>query len=266
MHLLRSLGSLFNVQHSAHGRTHSHRQDRSAASQQSSNQPTRQDALNYLEQLAKDYHLPANKKTIFTESDWAFSLKLAGEDTNGDGVPDVVLEAYSGGAHCCWTYYIISLGSKPGMISKFENQRDAAFIPDNKSRRIMIVTTDGAFDYFDGLCHACSPFPAVYLRLDGTRLIDMGPQYERDYDKTIAETQRALSTAERQRLRHLTHVGEPETSSKALTIVLAYLYSGREAQARDALRSLWPVFDQERIWTLILQTRRGGILRYVGQP
>ncbi len=45
-------------------------------------------------------------------------------------------------------------------------------------------------------------------------------------------------------------------------IVLAYLYSGREAQARQALQELWPPFDQERIWNLILETRHNGILRY----
>jgi len=37
---------------------------------------------------------------------------------------------------------------------------------------------------------------------------------------------------------------------------------GRESEARAALREMWPAFDQERIWNLILQTRRSGVLRY----
>src|SRR5713101_3799834 len=76
---------------------------------------------------------------IFSEHDWGFSIGVAGYDVNGDGIPDVVLEAYSGGAHCCWTFYVISLGSKPGLITKFENNRDAAFFWNKENRRIEIA-------------------------------------------------------------------------------------------------------------------------------
>src|SRR5713101_828578 len=79
---------------------------------------------------------------IFSEHDWSFAIELAGVDVNGDGIPDVVLEAYSGGAHCCWTYYIISLGSKPGMLLKLENNRDVSFYK-NKNGRIDLATLDG---------------------------------------------------------------------------------------------------------------------------
>ena len=53
-----------------------------------------------------------------------------------------------------------------------------------------------------------------------------------------------------------------EARYNALMIVFAYLYSGREKQAHQALQDLWPPFDQERIWNLILETRHNGILCY----
>jgi len=204
---------------------------------------------------------------FFSEHDWSFVIELAGPDVNGDGIPDVVLEAYSGGAHCCWTYYIISLGSKPGLIKKFENTRDAAFFWNKENRRIQIATRDGNFDYFDEVCHACSPFPLVYLRLDGANLVDISPEHASDYDQIIRDSQNALTTEVRQRLKALTvkpSEAGPVGSAryKALTIVFAYLYSGREEQARQALRELWPPFDQERIWNLILETRHNGVLCY----
>jgi len=205
---------------------------------------------------------------IFSEHDWSFAIELAGVDVNGDGIPDIVLEAYSGGAHCCWTYYIISLGSKPGLIKKFENNRDAAFFWNKENRRIEIATRGGNFDYFDGLCHACAPFPLVYLRLDGTKLIDISSEYVANYDEIIRENRKALTSKERQRLSASTEKpsdAEPvvrEAVNKTLMIVLAYLYSGREAQARQALQDMWPQFDQERIWNLIVETRRNGILCY----
>jgi len=126
-------------------------------------------------------------------------------------------------------------------------------------------TLDGVFDYFDGLCHACTPFPDVYLRLDGTNLIDISPEFVAHYDEIIAENRKTLTAEERQRLRVLSEkpsdaVPVRETVQKVLMIVLAYLYSGREAQARQALQDVWPPFDQERIWNSILETRRSGIL------
>jgi len=211
--------------------------------------------------------LDAKKNEIFSEEDWGFSIEVAGQDVNGDGIPDVVLKAYSGGAHCCWTYYVMSLGSKPTLIKKFENNRDAVFFRDRKSRRIVVRTLDGAFDYFDGMCHACTPFPDVYLRLDGRDLIDISSEFSLDYDEIINENRKALTAGQRQRLKTLS--GNPsdaepvrEAVYKTLMVVLAYLYSGRETQARKTLQELWPPFDQERIWNLILETRRDGILCY----
>jgi len=204
---------------------------------------------------------------IFSQHDWSFSIALTSQDVNGDGIPDIVLEAYFGGAHCCWTYYFISLGAKPGLLKKFENNRDAAFFWNKENQRIEIATRDGNFDGFDGLCHACSPFPLVYLRLDGTDLVDISPQNVDEYDEIIAESRKSFTAAELQRLRDLK--GNPSDSEEAreaiynaLTIVFAYLYSGRETQAHEALRSMWPPFDQQRMWKLIEETRRDGILCY----
>jgi len=209
----------------------------------------------------------ARGDVIFSEHDWSFAIELAGVDVNGDGIPDVVLEAYSGGAHCCWTYYFLSLGSQPGLITKFENNRDTSFLEDEKTRRIYLEIPDGAFDYFDEVCHACSPFPLVYLRLDGTNWVDVSREYVQDYDEIIQDSQKSLTAEKRQRLRALKEKpsdARPIERARyhALTIIFAYLYSGREGQAHQALRELWPPFDQERMWKLILETRHNGILCY----
>ena len=208
-----------------------------------------------------------DQKAIFTEHDWGFFIVLAGEDVNGDGVSDVILEGYSGGAHCCWTYYFISLGAHPGRITQFENQRDLSAFRNPKNGRIEFATLDGAFDYFDDLCHACTPFPAVYLRLDGSRFVDIGPEHIADYDEIITEQKKTLTARELQRFRALQTKpteaeGKGETIFKVLTIVFAYLYSGREAQAHRALQDMWPPSDLERMWELILETRRNGVLSY----
>jgi hypothetical protein len=204
---------------------------------------------------------------IFSEHDWGFALDLAGVDVNGDGIPDVVLEAFSGGMHCCWTYYFFSLGPRPGLLLKFENNRDASFFWDKKPGQMYMEIQDGAFDYFDEVCHACSPLPLVYLRLDGSNLVDIGREYADNYDEIIRVNRKALTGEERRSLKALKEKpsdAEPirEARYHALMIVFAYLYSSREEQAHQALKEWWPTFDQERMWKLILETRRNGILCY----
>lgn len=212
------------------------------------------------------------QSVVFSDEDFDFSLVMADADLNGDSISDLVLESYSGGAHCCWTYYIVSLGEKPRLIKQFDNERAVAFVRKEKSGRVEIVGQDGGFDYFDGQCHACTVFPVVYLRLEGDQLVDAGAEHVKDYDEIMAKNQQALSAEERQSFRSATQIpykvgdATDTTPGKVLSIVFAYLYSGREAQARQALQELWPPFDQERLWKLILDSRRKGILSQTGNP
>src|SRR5262249_55005341 len=53
------------------------------------------------------------KHRLASEIDHAFSILETNLDVNGDGVSDLIVEAYSGGAHCCWTYYVVQLGPNP---------------------------------------------------------------------------------------------------------------------------------------------------------
>lgn len=204
--------------------------------------------------------------TIFSQEDFDFSLVMSDADVNGDGVQDLVLESFSGGAHCCWTYYIISLGEKPRLIKQFQNDRGAAFIRNEQNGCVDIVTQDAAFDSFDDQCHACAALPVVYLRLDGEQFVDVGAEHIADYDEIIAKNQQALSAVRRRNFRsaqadpYQGDDGTDTTAQKILSIIFAYLYSGREAQSRRALQDLWPPFDQERLWKLVLQTRQEGIL------
>jgi hypothetical protein len=208
----------------------------------------------------------SQRKLIFSAADWGFSIVLNGQDVNGDGSPDLVLEGYSGGAHCCWTYYIVSLGDQPGLLTKFENERGAGFVVNKNTGRMEIHALDGTFDYFDEFAHASSPFPDVYLRLEGRKLLDISQEHLVDYDKSITKLKAEISAKDLavflQAENRDEKIGWENVSANVVKIVQAYLYSGRKAQAHATLRKMWPPFDQQRMWELILQTRRKGILRY----
>src|SRR6476646_10152246 len=61
----------------------------------------------------------AQQHVVFSAHEPALRLVTAGEDLNGDGIPDLVFEGDSGGNAGSYTYYVISLGKNPGLILKF---------------------------------------------------------------------------------------------------------------------------------------------------
>ncbi len=213
---------------------------------------------------------PAGKVIFQTqfESDESFKVvfnEATGKDVNGDGKADLVLEGYSGGAHCCWTYWILSLGPAPRLAAKIFNETGVGFKDLEGDGKLEIVTRDGAFDYFDGLSHAYAPMPTVVLRPQGQRLTDASAQFWKEYEQQISEARANLNPELLRRFRSGAEKDAPfedqRTKSLVLQIVLANLYGGRAAEAWKALEEMWPADDQARIRKLIEQTRASGILK-----
>jgi hypothetical protein len=195
-----------------------------------------------------------------------------GEDIFGDGNTSLILEGYSGGAHCCWTYSIIDLGERPMILPQVENESPFFFFRDSADGKFKILTGDGAFDYFDGMCHACTPFPSVVLEVREGKLRDASAQFVADYDREIAEARSGINQGELGRflaVADLATNGQAQAESEhlrqaILEVVLSYLYSGREQQAWQELNEMWPANDVQRIKKLILKTRGKGVLSKVG--
>ncbi len=205
---------------------------------------------------------------VFRATDHAMSIdEISGKDINGDGKPDAVFVGYSGGAHCCWTYWVLSLGDRPGLLNELSNQTAIGF-RETTDGHIDFWTGDGAFDYFDCLSHAETVFPMVFLRLQGRKLKDVGPEHWDDYANQIAEARKGITAEELREFREAKNQeelceGNPRaTIPKVLAIVFADLYGGREQEAWKALDEMWPPTDKRRIRQLILEKRVKGILRY----
>ncbi|HYG99392.1 MAG TPA: hypothetical protein VD837_09700 [Terriglobales bacterium] len=205
----------------------------------------------------------------FSISEFAISvLPISGSSVTNDGNKSIVLEGFSGGAHCCWTYWIVALGPHPGRVREIHNDSPLAF--DRVSSRVVITTRDGAFNYFDDLPHAFSPMPTIFLQLDGKILRDVSAQFVSEYDKQISGVRQELTAESVEAFRSGPtpdlKAGGPDTAewmqTKAaiLSLVLSYLYSGRDQQAWNTLDEMWPASDRERISKLIVETRARGIL------
>jgi len=184
-----------------------------------------------------------------------------GEDILSDGNPSLVLEGFSGGEHCCYTYKIVSLGERASTLAPIRNRSPFFFFrgPDGQFR---IMTSDGAFGNFDGLCYDCSPFPRVVLKADRSGLHDVGSQFAERYDSEIAL---ARAKIPEDRIGEFQLADFRDARSVVLEIVFSYLYSDREDQAWQTLNEMWPTTDRERMKNLITATRAKGILSKLNQ-
>ena len=188
---------------------------------------------------------------------------VTGSDLDGDGYPEAVLQGYSGGAHCCWTYWIVSLGKKPELRARIYNERGIKFVESKPEGVHTLVTSDGRFDYFDGLSHAGSPFPVVYLQFVKGKLTDVSSRFWRDYAEEIRQWREQILPGDVARFRSH-YVDDPaafdEVRCKILEIVLTDLQGGKTVEAWRTLGEMWPQEDIPRIEKLIKETRRADFL------
>ncbi len=195
---------------------------------------------------------------ILLLEDWAVSIHQGtGWDLFGDGNPGLILEGYSGGAHCCYTYKMVDLGDRPLLLPSIENQSPFFAFKDKASGGYRIMTSDGAFDYFDGMCHACAPLPRVVLQVTRSALRDVSPQFVDQYDSEIAQARAKIGEGN---IGKFLAADFEDAKGTVLEIVYSYLYSGREAEAWHTLDEMWPAKDRQRMKDLIMRTRAEGLL------
>lgn len=91
-------------------------------------------------------------------------------DLNGDGVSEFWIMEYSGGAHCCETYHVLSIDSD-GRIRELDSidaAHGGAFEDADGVAPVEFVMRDWSLAYELG-CFACIDLPKVVLRWDGAR-------------------------------------------------------------------------------------------------
>jgi hypothetical protein len=161
-------------------------------------------------------------------------------DVNGDGVVEVIVNHYTGGAHCCFEYLIFS--EAPNAM-----QLDDAFLLGQGNARITAIKDldgDGvpeleAYDdrlaYFPDLSFAESPvLPLVLCRsADGT-YHDCTPQFPEQLESSASESEGRLSDAVQRQLP------EEAKRSEALALLATYLRLGMDEEGWSKVRSLCP--------------------------
>ncbi len=100
------------------------------------------------------------------------SVKPAlGMDYTGEGLPELLISEWSGGAHCCYTFHLLRLGDNFGALPEIPllDADESAFVRRPDVKGLVIATADySAFAYFPS-SFAGSPAGRVFLSFQGGR-------------------------------------------------------------------------------------------------
>jgi len=169
---------------------------------------------------------------------------------------ELIIEQYSGGAHCCWTYWIFNL------LPEYEIIYDSEEYPVGYGLTPIDLDKDGVFeftqtiltfDYFDRLCHALSPLPAVVFKYD-RRLNKYLPANHLFSDyllKGIGEDIERVNKLN-EKIDFKSYSDERgEYLSAILEVVLRYIYAGKEREAWSFYETEYKLPDKEEVKTKI---------------
>jgi hypothetical protein len=175
---------------------------------------------------------------------------MTGQDLNADGYPEVVVEGFTGGAHCCFSTHVFSTAptNTQEILALGPSQCGSGSFEDlNNDGVFEFLTCEDRFDYL--YCpYSASPHPTVVLRYSaqggyqpaspdfaGRALLDEAVHLQLAQNAVAGE------------------MGESDGTNKCavLPIVLDYLYTGQTALAWAMLDSYYVGSDKTEFQTAI---------------
>ncbi len=167
------------------------------------------------------------------------------EDIDGDGVPELVISSFSGGAHCCWTYTFLRLGESPALTAQLEAQNGARIDlrrPRPGATECIVTTDDDVWNYW-ATCFACAPKPTIVLRYSRTGLALAPELMARPLppdDSVALMERRARETVIGLRGRLIDASDPAFQQGTYWAPALDLLYTGHEAEAWSFMDRAWP--------------------------
>lgn len=155
----------------------------------------------------------------------------------------LIIEQYTGGAHCCWLYWIYNLVPNFELIYQSTDYNvgyDMHLVDLDKDGVFEFTQRILTFDYFDRLCHAVSPLPHIVFKYDKQKKRYLPANHLftsyalEGIEKAIEEVKKFNEKTDFRNYddRYGDHL------SGVLRVVLAYVYAGK---AQDA----WLFYDQQ---------------------
>lgn len=173
------------------------------------------------------------------------TLLKAVRDATGDGIPDVMVNYYSGGAHCCFESYFISLGETAEIVERVATD-NAELVPIRKSPNggLIFETADNAFAYWL-TSFAESPMPTVIMEFKDNKL---RPNFDLMKKPPPPMTAlRAKALAARSKIGNDPYTGEESGIEYPFWgEMLDLIYSGNKGLAWQYFDLVWPAGKQDK--------------------
>ncbi len=154
-------------------------------------------------------------------------------DLTGDGTAELIVATWSGGAHCCHSYAVVSLGETPRLLGVIDTQDGELRVEASTGGLPTLTHHDFAFAYWNE-SFAGSPAPRVVLTWDGERF---APDPDRMTEPPLPAAELARLVAETRADAAWASAFPPSAYWGTL---LDLLYAGRGAQAAAFARDAWP--------------------------
>ncbi len=156
--------------------------------------------------------------------------KKAIEDITGNGIPELIIKGYSGGAHCCFHTYIIELSNPISILFDLDTGNSGIEFKDLNNDGVMeLVTNEDVFAYWY-TSFAASPMPEVVLSLQNGKY-RADPKYMRKAVPTGKEIK-----AEADGVESWSGAQGPEVTWK---YAIDLIYSGNMPSAKKYVDLAW---------------------------
>ena len=174
-------------------------------------------------------------------------LVQMGQDITGNGIPNLLVEEWSGGAHCCFAYHLFEIGKKFRKIAVIPigEAYYFYFARHRPEKGLVVKGHDGAFAYWRS-SFAGSPAPEIMLRFkDGKYCLAPDLMQKPAPSESVFNERKAQVAAE------WPQPGQPDFSSSQppslWSFMLDLIYSGQADRARRFLDEAWPSKEPGRV-------------------
>lgn len=172
----------------------------------------------------------------------SFSILMAppaGTDINGDGIPDIIVDYYSGGAHCCSEYAIYSLGKQLKRLDVLEGKHGNFEFKDlDRDKKYEAIGNDWAFAYWSESFDR-SPAPGIILRWKNGKYHFAEKLMKKSYNRKEILKMAEEFKSEQYVLPYSKDDKSLHVEAEVVAAMLELIYSGNGNLAWEFLEHVW---------------------------